>query len=49
LVIVDMTSHDELDRSLMDALPLAHYEQVEEILPLREYESFANDMKRRWK
>ena len=49
LVIVNVPSHDELDRALMDALPLGHYEEVEEILPLREYECFANDMKRRWK
>ena len=49
LVIVNVPSHEELDRALMVALPLAHYEEVEEILPLREYEGFANDVKRRWK
>ncbi len=49
LVIVNMESPDELDQALMATLPLAHYEEVEEILPLRSYESFADDVKRRWK
>lgn len=49
LVIVDMETPDELDQALMAALPLAHDEEVEEILPLREYERFAEDVKRRWK
>jgi hypothetical protein len=29
-------------------MPLAHYEELEEILPVREYESFAKDARRRW-
>jgi muconolactone delta-isomerase len=49
LIIVDAQSHEEVDRSLMAALPMAPYEELEEILPLREYESFADDVKRRWK
>ncbi len=49
LVIVNMESPEEIDQALMAALPLAHYEEVEEILPLRSYESFADDVKRRWK
>lgn len=49
LVVLDVESHDEIDQALMAAMPLAHYEELEEILPVREYESFANDVKRRWK
>jgi muconolactone delta-isomerase len=49
LVVLDVESHDEIDQALMAAMPLAHYEELEEILPLREYESFASDVKRRWK
>ena len=43
-----MESHDELDQILMSALPMAHYLEFEEILPVRAYEDFANDVKRRW-
>ena len=49
LGIVDATSHDELDRLFMAVLPIAHNLEIEEILPVREYESFASDLKRRWK
>jgi len=49
LVIVNAETPEEIDRGLMAALPLAHYEEVEEILPLRSYEGFAEDVKRRWK
>ncbi|MEE9325074.1 MAG: muconolactone Delta-isomerase family protein [Dehalococcoidia bacterium] len=49
LGIVDVDSHDEIDRILMAGLPMAHYLEIEEILPLRAYEAFADDLKRRWK
>ena len=49
LIIVDAESHEEIDRSLMATLPMAPYEELEEILPIWEYESFADDVKRRWK
>jgi muconolactone D-isomerase len=48
LGIFDAESHDELDRILMSALPMAHYLEFKEILPLRDYESFATDVKKRW-
>jgi len=41
-------SHDEIDQALMAVMPLAHYEELEEILPVFEYESFAKDVRRRW-
>jgi len=48
LNIVVAQSHEEIDRPLMAALLLAPYEELEEILPLRAYEHFADDVKRRW-
>lgn len=48
LAIVDADSHDELDRIFMAILPMAHYLEIEEVLPVREYEAFAADIKRRW-
>lgn len=48
LGIFDVADHDELDRLLMAALPLAHHLEAEEILPLRDYEAFAEDVMRRW-
>jgi muconolactone D-isomerase len=47
--ILDVESHDELDRIFMAALPMAHYLEFEEILPLRAYQDFANDVRNRWK
>jgi muconolactone D-isomerase len=46
---LNVDSHDELDQILMSALPMAHYLEFEEILPVRAYEEFAGDVKRRWK
>lgn len=47
--ILNVDSHDELDRIIMAGLPMAHYLEFEEILPVREYEAFAKDVKGRWK
>ena len=49
IAILNMDSHDEMDQVLMAGLPMAAYLEFEEILPVREYESFADDLKRRWK
>lgn len=49
VMIVNMESHDELDRIVMGAMPMRHFFEIEEILPLRDYEDFARDLKRRWK
>ena len=46
--IVEVESHDELDRIIMAGLPMAHYLEFEEILPVRAYEDFADDVRRRW-
>ena len=47
--IFNVESHDELDQILMAGLPMAHYMEWEEIVPVREYTSFADDVRRRWK
>jgi muconolactone D-isomerase len=47
--IMDAESHDELDQIFMAILPIAHNLEIQEILPVRAYESFASDVKRRWK
>lgn len=46
--ILDVDSTDELDQILMAGLPIAHYLEVEEALPVREYEAFASDLRQRW-
>ncbi len=48
LGILDVESHDELDQIIMGALPLRHYLEFEEVLPVREYDHFAADVRRRW-
>ncbi len=46
--IFDVESTDELDQIVMAGLPMAEYLTFEQILPIREYASFAEDIKRRW-
>ncbi len=47
--ILNLDSHDEMDRVLMAGLPMAHVLEWEELLSVREYSDFADDVKRRWK
>ena len=49
LGILDVESHDELDRILMAVLPMAHNLEFEQILPVRVYDNFHQDLKERWK
>jgi muconolactone delta-isomerase len=46
--ILDLDSHDELDRIVMAGLPMAHRLVFEEIVPIREYSDFADDLRKRW-
>jgi len=46
--IVEVESHHELDAIFMAGLPMAHHLEIEEVLPVREYARFAEDVKRRW-
>ena len=48
LAVLDVEDHDELDRIWMAALPMARHLELKEILPIREYEAFADDVRRRW-
>lgn len=48
LGILDIDSHDELDQIIMAGLPMAHNLEIAEILPVREYAAFAEDVRRRW-
>jgi hypothetical protein len=54
LVFVDVRvdpkgmTHDELDQIWMSTLPMARYLELQEVLPVREYEAFADDVRRRW-
>jgi len=48
LIVIDVESHDEIDQALMAVMPPAHYEELEEIIPVREYERFAKEVRRRW-
>jgi muconolactone delta-isomerase len=46
--VLDAESTDELDQIIMAGLPMAEYLTFEQILPVREYASFAEDLRRRW-
>jgi muconolactone delta-isomerase len=46
--IVEVESHDQLDQIVMGALPMSHHLTLEEVLPVREYSAFAEDVGRRW-
>ena len=48
VMIVDVPSHDFLDKLALGTMPMAHILEIEEMLPLREYESFAKDVKNNW-
>ncbi len=46
--VIDADSHEELDQIFMAGLPMAHMLEFEEIVPVREYADFADDVRRRW-
>lgn len=48
LAVLDVESHDELDHILMAGLPMAHYLEIEQALPVRLYTDFAEDIRSRW-
>ena len=48
LAVADVESPDELDRIIMGQLPIAHNLEIAEILPVREYAAFAEDVRNRW-
>jgi muconolactone delta-isomerase len=46
--VFNVESTDELDEIIMAGLPMAEYLTFEQVLPVREYTSFAEDIRRRW-
>ncbi|QJY46397.1 muconolactone Delta-isomerase family protein [Pseudonocardia broussonetiae] len=46
--ILDVESHEELDRIVMAGLPMTHMLEFEEIVPVRDYAGFADDVRKRW-
>jgi muconolactone delta-isomerase len=48
LGVLDVESPDELDRILSAGLPMSHFLEFAEVLPVREYADFVDDLKRRW-
>jgi muconolactone D-isomerase len=46
--VLDAESTDELDQIIMAGLPMAEYLTFEQVLPVREYASFAEGIRRRW-
>jgi muconolactone D-isomerase len=46
--VLDVDSHEELDRIVMAGLPRAHMLEIEELVPVREYPEFADDVRKRW-
>ncbi|MDQ3285928.1 MAG: muconolactone Delta-isomerase family protein [Actinomycetota bacterium] len=46
--IFDVESTDELDQIVMAGLPMSEYLTFEQVLPVREYTAFAEDIRRRW-
>ena len=46
--ILDVESTDELDQIIMAARPMSEYLTFEQVLPVRQYASLAEDPKRRW-
>ena len=47
VVINEVDNHDDLDRIMMTA-HLSQFMTIEQLLPLREYSSFANDLRSSW-
>ncbi len=48
LAVLNVESTDELDQIIMAGLPIAHNLEIAEILPVREYTAFAEDVRQRW-
>ena len=49
VMIVDVPNHDFFDKLGMAVMPMRNVFEVEEILPLRDYDSSAADVRKRWK
>jgi hypothetical protein len=48
LAVADVGSPDELDQIVIGQPPIAHNLEFAEVLPVREYAAFAEDVRARW-
>ena len=48
IAIIEAPDHDMLDRIAMAGLPMAHNLVFNSVTPIREYESFGQDIDNRW-
>lgn len=48
IMVVDMEPH-EIEQIVHGSMPMRNIMVLEEVIPLRDYEEFAKDVKRRWK
>lgn len=46
--VIEAPDHDTLDRIAMAGLPMAKYLHFDSVMPVREYESFGQDIDNRW-
>ncbi len=46
--VLDVESTYELDQIIMADLPVAEYLTFEQVLPVRQYAAFGEDIRRRW-
>ncbi len=49
IAIIDSPDAEELDRTALGRLPMREYLEFEQVLPLRDYLGFAEDVKNRYK
>ena len=47
-VIIEAPNHDMIDDIAMAKLPMAHHLKVNSVTPIREYENFAQSLKKRF-
>ncbi|GCA89274.1 MAG: muconolactone Delta-isomerase [Dolichospermum sp.] len=47
--IIDVESIDELDRTALGRLPMREYLEFEVVWPLRDYQSFAEDVRKHYR
>ncbi|MFA0716296.1 muconolactone Delta-isomerase family protein [Vibrio splendidus] len=48
IMVVDM-EHHEIEQIVHGDMPMRNIMVLEEVIPVRDYEEFAEDVKRRWK
>ncbi|TDD76833.1 muconolactone Delta-isomerase [Actinomadura rubrisoli] len=49
IAVLDVESPDDLDRTALGRLPMREYLEFEAVWPLRDYQGFAADVRKRYK